>query len=262
MLSAGFCHLLADSLRKLSFIGRFPITPFLAATGYLITLLADQLVQMLTEEQPSHGDQHQQQYLQLPPEEEQNQHHDQQHLHQHRHSNSDGASGALSSGIKLGQGSNSQQVELSARAVTGSGIGVQVSSLKLDEQHLLPLHHERSNGTSSIHQRSPRSSRRAGQQQQQWEQHGDGWGDDGGWDSGGEECLHRGSGSSGTAGHGIHPEACTQARTVGRVASQVELEVGNHNHHVHFQVGGGGVLGRGSRGGAVRGNPSQRRWQR
>jgi len=45
MLSAGFCHLLADSLRKLAFVGRFPITPFLAATGYLLTLCADQLVQ-------------------------------------------------------------------------------------------------------------------------------------------------------------------------------------------------------------------------
>ncbi|KAF6250334.1 hypothetical protein COO60DRAFT_894666 [Scenedesmus sp. NREL 46B-D3] len=52
MLSAGFCHLLADSLRQLAFIGRFPIATFLAAVGYLITLLADQMVQGLTA-QPS-----------------------------------------------------------------------------------------------------------------------------------------------------------------------------------------------------------------
>lgn len=47
MLSAGFCHLLADSLRQLSFIGHFPIATFLAASGYLLTLTADQLVQGL-----------------------------------------------------------------------------------------------------------------------------------------------------------------------------------------------------------------------
>ncbi|KAF8056124.1 zntD [Scenedesmus sp. PABB004] len=55
MLSAGFCHLLADSLRQLAFIGRFPIATFLAACGYLITLLADQVVTVLTAEQgPDH----------------------------------------------------------------------------------------------------------------------------------------------------------------------------------------------------------------
>lgn len=55
MLSAGFCHLLADSLRQLSFIGRFPIATFLAATGYILTLLADQIVQMVMEREGGAG---------------------------------------------------------------------------------------------------------------------------------------------------------------------------------------------------------------
>ncbi|KAG2495199.1 hypothetical protein HYH03_006805 [Edaphochlamys debaryana] len=51
MLSAGFCHLLADAHRFLLFVGRFPMSNFLAATGYIITLLADQVVQYVTEQQ-------------------------------------------------------------------------------------------------------------------------------------------------------------------------------------------------------------------
>ncbi|GIL75124.1 hypothetical protein Vretimale_7809 [Volvox reticuliferus] len=53
MLSAGFCHLLADAHRSLLFLGRFPISNFLAATGYIITLLADQVVQFVSEQQAS-----------------------------------------------------------------------------------------------------------------------------------------------------------------------------------------------------------------
>lgn len=49
MLSAGFCHLLADSLREVAFVGRFPIATFLAALGYIITLLADQIVTYVAE---------------------------------------------------------------------------------------------------------------------------------------------------------------------------------------------------------------------
>lgn len=56
MLSAGFCHLLADSLRQLSFIGHFPIATFLAALGYILTLLADQVVQMVMERDGAPGD--------------------------------------------------------------------------------------------------------------------------------------------------------------------------------------------------------------
>jgi len=52
MLSAGFCHLLAESLHVLSFTGRFPTATFLAALGYILTLLADQVVQHLTEAAP------------------------------------------------------------------------------------------------------------------------------------------------------------------------------------------------------------------
>ncbi|GLC36933.1 hypothetical protein PLESTM_000519900 [Pleodorina starrii] len=53
MLSAGFCHLLADAHRSLLFVGRFPVSNFLAATGYIITLLADQVVQFVSEQQAS-----------------------------------------------------------------------------------------------------------------------------------------------------------------------------------------------------------------
>jgi zinc transporter 1/2/3 len=49
MLSAGFCHLLPDSLRHIAFTGRFPTATFLSALGYIITLLADQVVQLVTE---------------------------------------------------------------------------------------------------------------------------------------------------------------------------------------------------------------------
>jgi zinc transporter ZupT len=50
MLSAGFCHLLADSLRVITFIGKFPITTFLSALGFIITLCADQVVQHFSED--------------------------------------------------------------------------------------------------------------------------------------------------------------------------------------------------------------------
>ena len=50
MLSAGFCHLLADSLKVIVFIGKFPITTFLAALGFIITLCADQVVQHFSED--------------------------------------------------------------------------------------------------------------------------------------------------------------------------------------------------------------------
>uniref|UniRef100_A0A7S3QRR3 ZIP family transporter n=2 Tax=Dunaliella tertiolecta TaxID=3047 RepID=A0A7S3QRR3_DUNTE len=49
MLSAGFCHLLADALPSLGFVGRFPLATFLAALGMLLTLSADQVVQAVTE---------------------------------------------------------------------------------------------------------------------------------------------------------------------------------------------------------------------
>jgi hypothetical protein len=49
MLSAGFCHLLADSLRNLPFSGRFPTATFLAALGYIVTLVADQIVHLVAD---------------------------------------------------------------------------------------------------------------------------------------------------------------------------------------------------------------------
>lgn len=44
MLSAGFCHLLATALLDLEVKRKtFPLGPFLAATGYILTLVADEL---------------------------------------------------------------------------------------------------------------------------------------------------------------------------------------------------------------------------
>lgn len=54
MLSAGFCHLLADAHTHpgLLFVGkRFPMANFLAASGYILTLVADQVVQQITDSQ-------------------------------------------------------------------------------------------------------------------------------------------------------------------------------------------------------------------
>jgi zinc transporter 1/2/3 len=58
MLSAGFCHLLADSLRNLPFSGRFPTATFLAALGYIITLVADQLVHLVADGSLGGGGKH------------------------------------------------------------------------------------------------------------------------------------------------------------------------------------------------------------
>eukprot|EP00201_Polytomella_parva_P015717 CAMPEP_0175060590 /NCGR_PEP_ID=MMETSP0052_2-20121109/13103_1 /TAXON_ID=51329 ORGANISM="Polytomella parva, Strain SAG 63-3" /NCGR_SAMPLE_ID=MMETSP0052_2 /ASSEMBLY_ACC=CAM_ASM_000194 /LENGTH=163 /DNA_ID=CAMNT_0016326329 /DNA_START=14 /DNA_END=501 /DNA_ORIENTATION=+ len=48
MLSAAFCHLLPDAQKELLFLGSFPITNFLAAVGFILTLAADQLVHFIT----------------------------------------------------------------------------------------------------------------------------------------------------------------------------------------------------------------------
>jgi len=46
MLSAGFCHLLADSLEVLqNEYEDFPVGPFLCASGFLITLMVDQMAE-------------------------------------------------------------------------------------------------------------------------------------------------------------------------------------------------------------------------
>lgn len=42
MLSAGFCHLLADAIKPtLEAVPKFPLAPFLCAVGFLLTLTAD-----------------------------------------------------------------------------------------------------------------------------------------------------------------------------------------------------------------------------
>lgn len=46
MLSAGFCHLLADALEVLQEeIEDFPVGPFLCASGFLVTLMVDQIAE-------------------------------------------------------------------------------------------------------------------------------------------------------------------------------------------------------------------------
>lgn len=42
MLSAGFCHLLADAIKPTQeAVPKFPLAPFLSAVGFLLTLTAD-----------------------------------------------------------------------------------------------------------------------------------------------------------------------------------------------------------------------------
>ena len=44
MLSAGFCHLLADSLEDIEEeVEDFPLGPFLCSCGFLVTLIVDQI---------------------------------------------------------------------------------------------------------------------------------------------------------------------------------------------------------------------------
>lgn len=55
MLSAGFCHLLADALPDIQAkVTNFPLGPFLTATGYLLTLVADELAVAIS----GHGHHH------------------------------------------------------------------------------------------------------------------------------------------------------------------------------------------------------------
>lgn len=48
MVSAGFCHLLADAERRLHSEDRFPLAPFLCALGFLLTLFADEVATNLS----------------------------------------------------------------------------------------------------------------------------------------------------------------------------------------------------------------------
>lgn len=48
MVSAGFCHLLADAERRLHSEGHFPLAPFLCALGFLLTLFADNVAHHLS----------------------------------------------------------------------------------------------------------------------------------------------------------------------------------------------------------------------
>lgn len=64
MVSAGFCHLLADAERRLHSEGHFPLAPFLCALGFLLTLFADNVAHHLSAkhgvpaEHNCHGDRH------------------------------------------------------------------------------------------------------------------------------------------------------------------------------------------------------------
>ncbi len=58
MVSAGFCHLLADAERRLHSEGHFPLAPFLCALGFLLTLFADNVAHHLSGKQGGGHDCH------------------------------------------------------------------------------------------------------------------------------------------------------------------------------------------------------------
>mmetsp|Transcript_8358 Transcript_8358/g.25051 ORF Transcript_8358/g.25051 Transcript_8358/m.25051 type:complete len:421 (+) Transcript_8358:407-1669(+) len=48
MVSAGFCHLLGDAIEQLTKSFKYPLAPFLCACGFMSTLVADQIVEVVT----------------------------------------------------------------------------------------------------------------------------------------------------------------------------------------------------------------------
>lgn len=52
MISAGFCHLLGDAIKTLNQALAYPLAPFLCACGFLMTLVADQIVEGATSKAP------------------------------------------------------------------------------------------------------------------------------------------------------------------------------------------------------------------
>ncbi|KAK9861110.1 hypothetical protein WJX84_009780, partial [Apatococcus fuscideae] len=48
MLSAGFVHLLGESVMELQDVTRFPLATFLCGVGFLITLLADSIMEVMS----------------------------------------------------------------------------------------------------------------------------------------------------------------------------------------------------------------------
>ena len=48
MLSAGFVHLLGESVEELDNVTKFPLATFLCGVGFLITLLADSAMEVMS----------------------------------------------------------------------------------------------------------------------------------------------------------------------------------------------------------------------
>lgn len=55
MVSAGFCHLLGESLRQMRSTGRFPLPTFLCGLGYMLTLVADKIASTASGHGHGHG---------------------------------------------------------------------------------------------------------------------------------------------------------------------------------------------------------------
>lgn len=56
MISAGFCHLLGDAIKTLTQAMAYPLAPFLCACGFLMTLVADQIVEGATSKASPHSE--------------------------------------------------------------------------------------------------------------------------------------------------------------------------------------------------------------
>ncbi len=54
MVSAGFCHLLGDAIEQLTKAVKYPLAPFLCACGFMSTLVADQIVEVVTAKPREH----------------------------------------------------------------------------------------------------------------------------------------------------------------------------------------------------------------
>jgi zinc transporter 1/2/3 len=55
MVSAGFVHLLGTAIKELDPMNRFPLAPFLCGLGFLVTLVADHIAEILSHRNGWHG---------------------------------------------------------------------------------------------------------------------------------------------------------------------------------------------------------------
>jgi zinc transporter 1/2/3 len=55
MVSAGFVHLLGTAIKELDPMNRFPLAPFLCGLGFMVTLVADHVAEILSHRNGWHG---------------------------------------------------------------------------------------------------------------------------------------------------------------------------------------------------------------